>query len=155
MLWIERWNIIRKFKKRQLAVSSRILPKLIFASCVRYFNRAYYGFRGEQNLTKSDNIQYDKSGKPYVELSRGIYAVFCLKVLQDRRSAEIQPRPGAWVRAAHLMHMRWVQLVQAPWWELLLLFLTHDEGTYHQRGSHLCGGRAMTRVELFSLAASG
>ena len=36
---------------------SGISSKLIFASCVRYFNRAYYGFRGEQNLTKSDNIR--------------------------------------------------------------------------------------------------
>ena len=27
------------------------------------------------------------------------------------RSAEIQPRPDAWVRASHLMHTRWVYIV--------------------------------------------
>ena len=50
-----------------------------------------------------------------------------------KRSAEIQPRPGAWVRAAHLMYMRWVHLVHAPWWENLLLVI-YDEVTYHQKG---------------------
>ena len=39
------------------AVRSRILSQLSFASCVRYFDRAYYGFWGEQNLIKTDNIR--------------------------------------------------------------------------------------------------
>ena len=30
--------------KKTTAVRSRILSKLIFASCVGYFDRAYYGF---------------------------------------------------------------------------------------------------------------
>ena len=48
-------SFIRKNKKMR-AVRSRILSKLIFASCVGYFDRAYDGFLGEQNLTKSDKI---------------------------------------------------------------------------------------------------
>ena len=43
--------------EKTTAVRSRTLSKLIVASCVEYFDRAYYGFCGEQNLTKSDNIR--------------------------------------------------------------------------------------------------
>ena len=57
--------------------------------------------------------------------------VYSLKVLQEvsRDSAQACCLGSC----GSLVHMRWVKLVRAPWWELLLL-LIYDEVTYHPRG---------------------
>ena len=44
---------------------SRFLSKINFVSCVGYFDRAYYGFRGEQNLTKPDSCGTGGGGYTY------------------------------------------------------------------------------------------
>ena len=65
---------------------SRISPKLIFASCVRYFDRAYYGFWGEQNLIKTDNIRQNLTA---VELKGGmgtyiVYRLYNINSVKNR-----------------------------------------------------------------------
>ena len=53
------WNFKNKMKKTS-AVRSRISSKLISASCVGYFDRAYYGFYVTSSrmlvLTEGDKI---------------------------------------------------------------------------------------------------
>ena len=71
--WVSNAWYNRKEKKTQLwgceinLVRSRITSKLIFASCVGYFDRAYDGFWGEPNMTA-------------VELRRHTNTVYSLKV---------------------------------------------------------------------------